>query len=236
MSDVLKYPVAEIFTSPQGEGTYTGTLMTFVRLAGCNVGKPYTVEAKNALNLQVYQERCTVWNGESFPCDTNYRKTELLSVTDILERLEAPRMILTGGEPLMHNVAPLIEAAWRAGKYVHIETSGTKPLPRLNAPFGPMWVAVSPKAGFRSDVIDQANELRFLVGPEFNEELFVAQFGFHFLGGEEYSCTTVENVFISPINDEHTFNEDNKQKCLALQRKYPHLRISTQTHKILGVR
>lgn len=232
---MITYPVAEIFTSPQGEGTYTGTLMTFVRLAGCNVGKPYTIEAKNALNLQVYQERCTVWDGQSFPCDTNYRKTEALSVTEILERLEAPRMILTGGEPLMHNVAPLIQAAWRIGKYVHIETSGTKMLPSIKSLFGPLWLAVSPKQGFISEVIDQANELRFLVGPDFNEELFVAQFGSYFLD-TEINGRTVENVFISPINDEHTLNEANKQKCLALQRKYPHLRISTQTHKILGVR
>ena len=27
-----KYPVSEIFTSPQGEGLYAGTLMTFVKI------------------------------------------------------------------------------------------------------------------------------------------------------------------------------------------------------------
>ena len=35
----MNYRLAEIFTSVQGEGGFTGAPMTFIRMAGCNVGK-----------------------------------------------------------------------------------------------------------------------------------------------------------------------------------------------------
>ncbi len=35
----MKYPLAERFKAPQGEGLFTGTPMAFVRLVGCSVGK-----------------------------------------------------------------------------------------------------------------------------------------------------------------------------------------------------
>src|SRR5271170_6427812 len=93
MSD-KKYPVSEIFTSIQGEGVYTGTVMTFIRLAGCSVGKkiaekdraivnqkaehfsqPPGVELKpNHLSvLKPYTEICTLYDGREFLCDTDFR-------------------------------------------------------------------------------------------------------------------------------------------------------------------
>ena len=76
-----KYPISEIFTSPQGEGVYAGAMMTFIRLAGCTVGKPFPKEkyqsrkdpiegAHNIPGLAVYTEKCTLYDGREFACDT----------------------------------------------------------------------------------------------------------------------------------------------------------------------
>lgn len=229
----ITLPIAEIFTSPQGEGYWTGVLCTFVRLAGCNVGRPYTTQERLSLNvLQPHQEKCTAWNGETFACDTDYKKTRSMTVYEILKEVgDVPRMLLTGGEPLMHDVDPLIQLAWARGKYVHIETSGTKMLPsyRRSSYTDPanykLWIAVSPKQGYLPEMLDIANEIRVLVNKDTDEEKLIGEF-------EKY----ISKLFISAINDEHSFNMDSIRKCLAMQLKYPKLRISVQTHKILECR
>lgn len=75
MNDEIKYPISEIFTSVQGEGVYSGVMMTFIRLAGCTVGKPYKESEKLIGNnidgfkqLPVYTEKCTLYDGREFPC------------------------------------------------------------------------------------------------------------------------------------------------------------------------
>lgn len=230
MSDKT-YPIAEIFHSPQGEGAMAGYLCCFVRLAGCNVGKSYSAEAKKTLGLEVYQERCTAWDSESFPCDTNYRASKKMTVDEIMKEVgDTPRMLLTGGEPLMHDVVPLIQEAWKRGKKVHIETSGTRPIPCLSSTDGTerwLWVCVSPKEGFTHESLDEADEIRVLVNKDFDEDKFLATFSEYF---------DKDKVAISAVNDEHTVNMENIQRCLQLQLKYPKLRLSLQTHKWLGVR
>ena len=233
MNEEVSYPVAEIFHSPQGEGYWTGALCCFVRLAGCNVGKPYTSEAKKTLGLEVYQERCTAWNGQSFPCDTNYKMSKKMTVDEIMKEVgKTTRMLLTGGEPLMHDVKPLIRAAWNKGKAVHIETSGTLPL-NFEQDFdydiqkGTLWIAVSPKQNYLSWVLDRADEIRVLIDRDFDEEDFLVQFARYMPSGK---------LFIAAVNDEHKVNMENVQRCLQLQLKYPRLRLSLQTHKFIGVR
>jgi 7-carboxy-7-deazaguanine synthase len=224
------YPVAETFISPQGEGHWAGVLCGFVRLAGCNVGKPYTEAAKKALGLEVYQEKCSGWDGD-FPCDTNYRKSRSMTVTEILDEIgEVPRMLLTGGEPLMHDIVPLWEEARDRDKFVHIETSGTKMLPHdisMCRGTNSYWLAVSPKKGYMPEMLELADEIRVLVGTDFDEMKFFDAFGKYYASGK---------LFISAVNDEHTLNMENIRKCLQLQLKHPKLRISLQTHKILQCR
>lgn len=224
----MQYPIAEIFQSPQGEGHWTGSLMTFIRFAGCNVGKPYTPDARAALGLNVYQERCTDWAGNGFTCDTNYRMSVRMTVEEIVTHplvAIAHRVLLTGGEPLIHNLGPLCnELGDRIGAQIHIETSGTRDWRGLALD----WVCVSPKSGYNSDLLGYAEEIKVLVGAEFEESDFVVRFVKpHFYEDEK--------VFISPVNGEHEINRDNLNRCLELQRKYPLLRLTTQSHKTWGV-
>lgn len=238
VTEELSYPIAEIFESPQGEGGQTGILQTHVRLAGCNVGKPYTFAVREQLGLDVYQERCTAWNDMAFPCDTNYRKAERRTLSQLLD-LDSDPLIgkaqwisLTGGEPLMHDVAPLVIGWLKVGKSIHIETSGTKlfsatPLLRDIMYKDELYVVVSPKQGCLPHMLELANEIRILVDRSFDEDDFFGKFGQYYDQGK---------VWISPVNDLHALDTINVRKCLELQTKYKNLRLSIQTHKVLGVR
>jgi 7-carboxy-7-deazaguanine synthase len=99
-----KLRVTEIFHSIQGESTWAGTPMTFVRLTGCPL-------------------RC-VW------CDTEYSFSggTLMTLDEIMARVEeigAPVVEITGGEPLVHpNAFVLVERLLEAGRTVLVETSG----------------------------------------------------------------------------------------------------------------
>lgn len=229
----MTYPVVELFHSPQGEGMWAGTAMTFVRLAGCNVGKP--VHNKHAYGvipegqLPVWAEECGAWDGKPFICDTNFRMKERLSVDQILARVRRERICLTGGEPLMHEVLPLLREAWARKHIVHIETSGTFPVAPLRelSYAKELWICISPKRGYMHANLKHADEIKVLVDHDFDEDKFVAYFGSYIEKG---------NVLISPVNDMENFNKENAARCLKLQDVYPKLRISIQMHKALACR
>lgn len=109
--------VNEIFYSLQGEGHWTGTAATFVRLAGCNLRCPF--------------------------CDTDHSAGRDMSEEEIVGAVAAnpsSHVVITGGEPALQLTASLVGKLHRAGKTVHIETNGTLPLPA-----GIDWVTCSPK-------------------------------------------------------------------------------------------
>src|SRR5579862_4361199 len=94
------YPIAELFVSPQGEGRYTGTLMQFIRFGGCTVGKPFTETERTAQQLPIYQEKCTIWDGRTFTCDTDYRVKEKKTVRELVmwaDSHDVGYVLLTGG-------------------------------------------------------------------------------------------------------------------------------------------
>lgn len=226
MTEEKKYPIAEIFTSPQGEGLWAGTLMTFVRMAGCSVGKPQKERAEKE-HFPVYVERCCSYDGRGFDCDTDFRTKEVLTVSQILERfpISVKHACITGGEPLNHDLFALCIALADHGVQSHVETSGTVLLPTKMVGIHPrIWIAVSPKKGVLVGMIAGADEIKLLVDQDFDIQAASDLVKDHPL------------VFIQPINQEHTLNESNVKLCLAIQRQKPEWRISLQSHKILGVR
>jgi organic radical activating enzyme len=115
----MTYQVNEIFTSIQGEGFHMGVPATFIRLQGCTVG-------------------CS-W------CDTKYtwKKGGRKMVTSyILERVKTRHVVITGGEPTMYDLDPLIGELRARGKYIQLETSGQRWLKGL---LMPDWITWSPK-------------------------------------------------------------------------------------------
>lgn len=105
----LSLPVMEAFYTIQGEGAYTGHAAYFIRLAGCDVG--------------------CVW------CDVKESwEQELHPVLDVEEIVQNAKSnpgrlaIITGGEPLMHQLGPLTQRLKEEGFHINIETSGAHPL------------------------------------------------------------------------------------------------------------
>lgn len=228
------YPIAEIFESIQGEGIWSGTPMTFIRLAGCCVGRPYTEDAKRALGLAVFQERCTDWAGNSFPCDTNYRGSRSQTPEEIvLEAGDAERVSITGGEPFMHNLYQLMVALRTANQdiKIHAETSGVRRIDPAVLTFIDHLV-VSPKAGYRYDVMEEADEVKVLVGSGFDEHRFIKELAeWQRLWGKEQ-----RPVWLSPVNKLTELDQENTARCISLVKKYAGLRICIQVHKVLGLR
>ena len=136
------YPVMESFYTIQGEGKYQGHAAYFIRLGGCDVGCHW----------------CDV--KESWPVDTHPIK----SVATLLEEALANPgrlVVITGGEPLMHNLGPLTEALKEAGFRTHIETSGVAT--EITGTWD--WVCFSPKK-FKAPnecILALTNELKVVV-------------------------------------------------------------------------
>lgn len=142
----------EIFASIQGEGLRQGQPTIFVRLAGCNLSCPF--------------------------CDTKYarRGGEELGVVDILDvvrlfRQELPArwVCLTGGEPLLQDVGPLVRSLKAEDLKVQVETNGTfPPVPPAD------WYTVSPKPpayGFHPLFLKRAREVKLVVSRELTFEV-----------------------------------------------------------------
>lgn len=236
-----KYPIAERFTSPQGEGLWAGTLMHFIRFAGCSVGKKISETDPNfeKKQLPVYVEKCTTYDGREFLCDTDFRTKEALTVSDLLDGIPkgVKHICLTGGEPLVQPLEDFIDYIGSETSYmVHIETSGTIDFKKVYPAYhecdskvdsdheGWLWITVSPKLAVLPEMLKMANEIKLLVDDGFDVNKVPKEVFDH------------ELVWLSPINDEHSLVKKNQDRCLELLYKYPNWRLACQMHKIWGVR
>lgn len=231
---MITYPVSEVFTSIQGEATFSGTRMTFIRLAGCSVGRPYPKEDRQPIgDLPIYSEECVTYDGRKFQCDTDFRVKSRFTILQLLEQI--PRGIrhvcITGGEPFIHELSPLVAAIQQRGAMCHIETSGTLPIRRAFSPIEDnvpndyskdVWITVSPKFGVLDEMVNRANEIKLLVDEDFDFKLLPTSIKHHPL------------VFIQPVNFENTINPKNLKLCRDLQVLHPNWIISLQTHKVMS--
>lgn len=230
----MTYPIAETFISVQGEGTYTGTPMLFIRLAGCNVGKYTPIALQQPLetdpsSLRVLRASnpthsiCTAWDGTKFLCDTDYHKAEEVDEVVLVKRgLNVKHICISGGEPFLHDLLPLLRHCGKLGIRVHIETSGTLPIPNYTSP----WITCSPKWDFDRGNYYNVQEWKFVVGPDTTEKAI----------REFLDPGDPRPVYLQPLGDLKTHFPESLARCWELLQIHPEWKLSAQLHKYLGVR
>lgn len=118
-----EFPVFEKFHSWQGEGAHAGRSAFFIRLFGCPI-------------------RCA-WCDSAGTWGGNADAAEKFSAESLAEEAAAARpdfVVVTGGEPAIHDLMPLCDALHARNLRVHLETSGAFPI-RGNVD----WITLSPK-------------------------------------------------------------------------------------------
>lgn len=141
MSESKHLPVMEHFYTLQGEGYHSGRAAYFIRLAGCDVG--------------------CVW------CDVKESWTispeQYLTIDQLPEALSnaaADFVVITGGEPTMHDLTELTSVLKENGFEIAIETAGVHPLKGHID-----WYCFSPKK-FKAPIEEaysKANELKIVI-------------------------------------------------------------------------
>ena len=119
------YPVNETFLSWQGEGVHLGRKAFFVRLQGCPVKCAWCDSA-------------STWHPQFVP--KQVRKATADELAAEAKAASPEFVVLTGGEPCVHDLGPLLAALAAAGMPAHLETCGAYPIAD-----GFAWVTVSPK-------------------------------------------------------------------------------------------
>jgi 7-carboxy-7-deazaguanine synthase len=134
-------PVMEHFYTIQGEGFHQGRAAYFIRLGGCDVGCVWC-DVKDS------------WDASKHPM------LAIETLVNEVKKTAAKLVVITGGEPLMHNLDLLTTSLQKAGVETNIETSGSSP---LSGSWN--WICLSPKK-FKAplpEVVLHAHELKIVV-------------------------------------------------------------------------
>ncbi len=197
----LELPVMENFYTIQGEGFYQGNAAYFIRLGGCDIG--------------------CVWCDVKDSWDVNaHPKVEVATIAAKAKESGSSIVVITGGEPAMHDLQALTTALQQSGLKTHIETSGVY---ELTGTWD--WICFSPKK-FKAphpSVPAMANELKVIV---FNKS--------DFDWAEEFAKR------VSPDCKLYLQPEWSKEKeMLPLIINYvkanPKWKISLQVHKYMNI-
>ncbi len=199
--------INEIFYSLQGEGHYTGTPAVFVRFSGCNL-------------------RC--WF-----CDTDFQSGREMSEEEIVESvLQYPTryVVITGGEPTLQITASLCQKLHDQGRYLMMETNGTRALPEG---CHVDWITCSPK------LIGNGREMRRIAPLHLAriDELKVVYEDSPTQDMALYEQIRASEYRLQPCDTQDT--ERNKEvvnHTLLYILQHPQWKLSLQTHKILNVR
>jgi 7-carboxy-7-deazaguanine synthase len=191
----------EHFYTLQGEGYYTGQAAYFIRLGGCDVGCVW----------------CDV--KESWDADVHPRMT-VAEIVAAAAQYPGRLAVITGGEPAMHDLAPLTDALHEAGFRTHIETSGSAPLTGVLD-----WITVSPKKFKASlpECLVQADELKIIV---YNKS--------DFRWAEQHAVAVGDNCLLY-LQPEWSRAEQMTPLIIDYIQQHPQWRLSLQTHKYLNI-
>jgi 7-carboxy-7-deazaguanine synthase len=200
------YPVAECFSSVQGEGNHVGTPAVFLRLAGCNL-------------------KCSF-------CDTDhlesvaYEPTGLVRLVSPLLKAGIGWVVVTGGEPTIRDLSQLSCVLRSLPVRLALETNGTRaldPAERFD------WVTVSPKSPPGIDAVELilGSEIKVPVWSGVTDDEVAAM-----LGVGEYRHRFVQPVEAPG----ESWAENVQRSIEIAVRYGCNTRVSGQMHKRLKVR
>lgn len=191
----------EAFYTLQGEGAHTGRAAYFIRLGGCDVGCHWC-DVKES------------WDADAHP------RFSVDALVDGALRYPGRLVVITGGEPLMHNLTGLTGALQTAGFQTNIETSGVYPVTGVWD-----WICFSPKK-FKPphpDIYAKADELKVII---YNNSDFA--FAESFVSHLRPDC----RLFLQA---EWSRSNEMLPRIVEYVKEHPQWQISLQTHKFLNI-
>jgi 7-carboxy-7-deazaguanine synthase len=207
-------PVVECFHSLQGEGEHAGRSAYFIRLASCKVGCPWC-DTKDSWNSELHPQQSLI---------------DLSTQTAKAQEEGAAFVVITGGEPLHHNLDDLCKEIRKSTLNlekksipIHLETSGVDMLSGK-----PDWITLSPKRHSppRLDNLLSCQELKVVI--QNAEDLVFAK---------TMADSIKSNGKIQPqlFLQAGWENEEGQTLAIKFVKNNPDWRLSMQTHKWLGV-
>lgn len=232
-------PVVETFHSLQGEGLHAGRSAFFIRLAGCTVGCSWC-DTKHSWPAAVHPHRTL---------------QELTAEARQAAADGAAFVVITGGEPLHHDLDGLCTALRQASRSeveggngadgglpagqaqqtglplplpLHLETSGVDP---LSGQFD--WITLSPKRHRPPGPgpLAACDELKVVVH-EPADLAFAEAMAEQALQASATAGGAGPALLLQPGWDSH----QGQELAIAFVRSHPAWRLSLQGHKWLGVR
>ena len=191
----------EDFYTIQGEGFYQGHAAYFIRLGGCDVGCSWC-DVKES------------WDADAHP------KRSIEDLVATVKNAGANLAVITGGEPLLHNLDALTSSLQEAGIRTNIETSGSSP---LSGSWD--WICLSPKK-FKApldEVIHAAHELKIII---YNNDDF--RWAEKFAAQVSPTC----RLYLQP---EWSKRETMQPLMIEYIKANPKWELSVQIHKFINV-
>lgn len=194
----MNYKINEIFFSLQGEGFNQGKKVVFIRLSGCNL-------------------KCK-W------CDTMHNSYKLLSLEEIyieISKYNCKSVIITGGEPTIHDLEPLVKFLKQKQYWIGIESNGTNNIAYLSKYIN--YIAISPKSETRQLI---ANEVRIVNDNIDTNKLLDIE-----------KKITAKEYYLSPVDIDGAMNIKETMELLGDINEISNTtwRISLQLHKFAGI-
>lgn len=197
----MALPLMEEFYTIQGEGFHTGRPAYFVRIGGCDVGCHWC-DVKES------------WDASIHPL------TDIGHIVRSASDQPSGTVVITGGEPLSYNLAPLTDLFKKAGISVHVETSGAHP---LSGKFD--WICLSPKKNMppKEEFYTMADELKVIVHNR------------HDFEWAEQHAAKVKDGCKLYLQPEWSKAQTMTPLIVDYVMANPKWNISLQTHKYMGI-
>ncbi|MEA5458811.1 7-carboxy-7-deazaguanine synthase QueE [Arcicella sp. LKC2W] len=195
-------PVMEAFYTLQGEGFHQGRAAYFIRLGGCDVGCHWC-DVKES------------WDINAHP------KLSLEQIVEEASQYQGRLAVVTGGEPLMHNLEELTTALHQAGFETNIETSGV--CEQVTGAWD--WICFSPKKFKKPnpEIYAKAHELKVII---YNQS--------DFEWAESFAEVVSENCMLY-LQPEWSRMETMLPEIIEYIKNNPKWRISLQVHKFMDI-